>query len=75
MLDVEIPTTDGRLLQLTRYTQPDAAAQLLLQRLGKSLPDQPPRKLLPKQNRTTGKFRRKPPWRVFLCWWLPTSVG
>jgi transposase len=46
MLDVEIPTTDGRLLQLTRYTQPDAAVQLLLQRLGKSLPDQPPPKLL-----------------------------
>lgn len=46
LLDVEIPTTDGRLLQLTRYTQPDAAVQLLLQRLGKSLPDQPPPKLL-----------------------------
>jgi len=49
MLDVEIPTTDGRLLQLTRYTQPDAAVQLLLQRLGKSLPDQPPPKLLTPQ--------------------------
>jgi len=46
MLDVQIPTTDGRLLQLTRYTQPDAAVQLLLQRLGKSLPDQPPPRLI-----------------------------
>ncbi len=46
MLDIEIPTTDGRLLQLTRYTQPDAAVQLLLQRLGKSLPEQPPPKLI-----------------------------
>jgi hypothetical protein len=46
MLDVQIPTTDGRLLQLTRYTQPDVAVQLLLQRLGKSLPDQPPPKLI-----------------------------
>jgi transposase len=46
MLDVEIPTTDGRLLQLTRHTQPEAAVQLLLQRLGKSLPDQPPPRLL-----------------------------
>jgi hypothetical protein len=46
MLDVQIPTTDGRVLQLTRYTQPDAAVQLLLQRLGKSLPDQPPPKLI-----------------------------
>jgi transposase len=46
MLDVEIPATDGRWLQLTRYTQPDKAVQLLLQRLGKSLPEQPPPKLL-----------------------------
>jgi len=46
MLDVEIPTSDGRWLQLTRYTQPDKAVQLLLQRLGKSLPEQPPPKLL-----------------------------
>ena len=46
MLDVEIPTTDGRLLQLTRYTQPDRAVQLLLQRLGKSLPEQLPPKLI-----------------------------
>jgi hypothetical protein len=46
MLDVEIPTTDGRLLRLTRHTQPDAAAQLLLQRLGKTLPEEPPPKLI-----------------------------
>jgi len=46
MLDVEIPTTDGRILQLTRYTQPDKTVKLLLQRLGKSLPEQPPPKLI-----------------------------
>jgi transposase len=46
MLDVQIPTIDGRMLQLTRYTQPDTAVQLLLQRLGKSLPEQPPPKLI-----------------------------
>ena len=46
MLDVQIPTSDGRILQLTRYTQPDTAVQLLLQRLGKSLPEQPPPKLI-----------------------------
>jgi hypothetical protein len=45
MLDVELPTTDGRMLTLSRYTQPDQATQLLLQRLGKSLPEQPPPKL------------------------------
>ena len=46
MLDVEIPTTDGRMLKLTRYTQPDKTVQLLLQRLGKNLPEQPPPKLI-----------------------------
>jgi transposase len=46
MLDVEIPATDGRMLRLTRHTQPDAAVQLLLQRLGKSLPEEPPPKLI-----------------------------
>ena len=49
MLDVEIPTTDDQLLRLTRYTQPDAAVALLIQRLGKTLPDQPPPKLITPQ--------------------------
>ncbi|MCX6885709.1 MAG: IS1634 family transposase, partial [Verrucomicrobia bacterium] len=49
MLDVEIPTTDDRLLRLTRYTQPDAAVALLIQRLGKTLPDQPPPRLITPQ--------------------------
>jgi transposase len=46
MLDVDLPTTDGRVLRLTRYTQPDQAIHLLLQRLGKTLPQQAPPKLL-----------------------------
>lgn len=45
MLDVELPTSDGRLLTLSRYTQPDQAMKLLLARLGKNLPEQPPPKL------------------------------
>ena len=45
MLDVELPTTDGRKLTLSRYTQPDQATGLLLQRLGKTLPEQSPPKL------------------------------
>jgi transposase len=49
MLDVEIPTTDGRILQMTRYTQPDKTVELLLQRLGKSLPEQPSPKLITPQ--------------------------
>lgn len=46
MLDVEISTTDGRHLHLTRYNQPDKTGELLLQRLGKTLPDQSPPKLI-----------------------------
>lgn len=45
MLDIVLPTSDGRKLTLSRYTQPDAATALLLQRLGKELPEQPPPRL------------------------------
>lgn len=44
MLDVHFPTTDGRELIFTRYTEPEAAQQLLRGQLGWSLPAQlPPR--------------------------------
>jgi transposase len=42
MIDVHIPTTDGRELMLTRYTQPEAELKLLLERLKITLPPQPP---------------------------------
>jgi transposase len=42
MIDVNVPTTDGRALRLRRYTQPDKEVQLLLQKLKLTLPDQPP---------------------------------
>jgi hypothetical protein len=45
MLDLVLPTSDGRKLTLSRYTQPDAATALLLQGLGKELPEQPPPRL------------------------------
>ncbi len=38
MLDVHIPTTDGRELILTRYTQPEPELTLLLQKLALDLP-------------------------------------
>ena len=41
MIDVHIPTADGRELQLTRYTQPEPDLTLLLHRLKLELPDQP----------------------------------
>ncbi len=42
MVDVRVPTTDGRVLILPRYTQPDSDQKLLLSRLKLTLPDQPP---------------------------------
>lgn len=45
MVDVRIPTTDGRELLLTRYTQPEPELDLLLERLRLTLPAQPPPKI------------------------------
>jgi transposase len=45
MVDVHIPTTDGRELLLPRYTQPEAEHRMLLQQLQLTLPEQPPPKI------------------------------
>jgi hypothetical protein len=45
MIDVHIPTTDGRELPLTRYTQPEPELTLLLEKLRLQLPEQPPPKI------------------------------
>jgi transposase len=42
MLDVHFPTTDGRTLILSRYTEPNPDQRLLLERLNLTLPPQPP---------------------------------
>jgi hypothetical protein len=42
MIDVHLPTTDGRHVILPRYTQPEKELQLLLERLNLVLPEQPP---------------------------------
>jgi len=45
MLDLEVPTSDGRWLVMSRYTQPDKAVDLLLRQLNLKLPEQPPPRL------------------------------
>ena len=45
MIDVHVPTTDGRELLLTRYTQPEPELKLLLEKLKLELPAQPPPKI------------------------------
>jgi hypothetical protein len=42
MIDIHLPTTDGRKVILTRYTQPEPELQILLKQLRLSLPKQPP---------------------------------
>ena len=46
MVDVHVPTTDGRQLVLSRYTQPEPEQKLLLQRLQLRLPAQPPPRIM-----------------------------
>ena len=46
MLDVIFPTTDGRKLVMSRYTQPDDALKLLMARMHKEFGEQPPPKLV-----------------------------
>ena len=45
MIDVHVPTTDGRELLLTRYTQPEPELCLLLDKLKLEFPAQPPPKI------------------------------
>jgi transposase len=48
MLDVHFPTTDGRELIFTRYTEPERDQQLLLAKLGWTLPSQAPPRITAK---------------------------
>jgi len=45
MIDVELPTTDDRLIVLSRYTEPENDQLLLLSQLRLQLPAQPPPKI------------------------------
>src|SRR5689334_809234 len=45
MIDVHLPTTDGRELVLTRYTEPEPELSLLLEKLKLELAAQPPPKI------------------------------
>ena len=47
MVDVHVPTTDGRHLVLPRHTDPTRDQQLLLHQLNLQLPEQPPPRISP----------------------------
>jgi hypothetical protein len=42
MMEVRIPTMDGRLLLMPRHTEPEAEQQMILEKLAMELPPQPP---------------------------------
>jgi hypothetical protein len=46
MVDVRVPTTDGRIIILSRYTESEADQTILLQRLKMNLPNQPPPRVI-----------------------------
>jgi hypothetical protein len=53
MVDVHVPTADGRQLVLSRYTQPEPEHRVLLDLLRLKLPEQPPPKITARQTRQT----------------------
>ena len=55
MLDVHFPTTEGRTLILSRYTELNAEQKLLVSQLNLELPPQPPPRIT-----AAGKIARAP---------------
>jgi hypothetical protein len=45
MIDVRIPTTDGRMLEMRRHSQPELEQRIILDKLKVKLPKQPPPKV------------------------------
>jgi hypothetical protein len=42
MVNVHLPTTDGRTLIMPRFTEPEPQQQMILEKLALTLPPQPP---------------------------------
>jgi hypothetical protein len=42
MVEVQVPTSDGRVLVMPRYTEPEAGQTMILEKLQLTLPAQPP---------------------------------
>jgi len=59
MLNVCLPTTDGRWLIMPRYTQPEPEQMLLLHQLHLSLPAQPPPRIKPAETTPIPAVRLK----------------
>ncbi len=57
MVDVHVPTTDGRLLILPRYTQPEKEHLMLLHELHLHLPTQPPPRIVQQQTECVAEVK------------------
>jgi hypothetical protein len=55
MLDVWLPTTDGRHLVMSRYTQSESDQELVMRKLGLHFPAQPPPRIKNDQSRPIGR--------------------
>jgi transposase len=49
MIDVCIPTADGRILEMRRYSQPEVEHKIILDKLKMNLPKQPPPRIYSRQ--------------------------
>ncbi|MFH1615675.1 MAG: hypothetical protein ABIG61_11415, partial [Planctomycetota bacterium] len=49
IIDVRIPTTDGQMLEMRRYSQPELEQRIILDKLKMNLPKQPPPKIYGRQ--------------------------
>jgi len=58
MVDVQLPTTDGRTVILSRYTEPEVDQAIPLQGLKLTLPAQPPPRVLPAARSIVGMTTR-----------------
>jgi hypothetical protein len=57
-VDVRVVTTDGRLLILPRYTQPEKEHRMLLHELQLQLPAQPPPKIVQQEIGSVGEVKK-----------------
>jgi hypothetical protein len=75
MIDVHLPTTDGREIVLTRYTEPEPELRLLIDRMKLALPAQPPPKIaaaaLPRNPPVVKTFSVK----VLISLTAPSKIG
>ena len=60
MIDVHLPTTDGRTLILPRYTQPEKDTHLLLHQLDLQFPEQPPPRMEDLKKKCSADLEPKP---------------